>query len=224
MHYPALPASPPSSSRPRWARGAALASLLGAVALTFAACSSNNPSPAAKGGNSPATVNLAASSAPTTVHISTVLLTGEMIQNTAGPTQGPKFVPSDLTVPKGSKVVLTIYSYDDGTAPFADSNSPYTQVTGGAETSNGATITSLPNAQIAHTFTVPGLGLNAVIPAGSNHSNPGEYKPAVVTFTFTASKSGTFTWQCMAPCGSGSDGMGGAMATDGYMKGTLTVA
>ena len=42
------------------------------------------------------------------------------------------------------------------------------------------------------------------------------------TFTFhTTGKAGMYEWQCFDPCGSDPGGWGGAMATAGYMKGTV---
>jgi heme/copper-type cytochrome/quinol oxidase subunit 2 len=147
------------------------------------------------------------------------ILTGGMIKQKGW----PKFSPSDITVPKGATVVLTITSYDDGTAPLP-SGMTYNNVTGGTETVNGQAVTTVANANLAHTFTVPSLGLNAPIPAAPTAAAGGPRQTTTVVFTFKATKSGTFTWQCMAPCGSGANGMGGAMVTNGYMKGTLTVA
>ncbi len=186
----------------------------GALAIAISACGSSSSNTGS---------SASAQSAPPTVHLYTTILTGGMINNSAGSTQGPKYVPADMTVPAGARVVLTIISYDDGPTPFPNASSPYLKVSGGTETIGGSPITSMSNSEIAHTFTIPSLGINAVIPAAPARGS-GEYMPVTVTFTFTASHSGSFTWECLDPCGSGSDGMGGAMATPGYMKGTLTVA
>jgi heme/copper-type cytochrome/quinol oxidase subunit 2 len=43
------------------------------------------------------------------------------------------------------------------------------------------------------------------------------------SFTFFSGAPGTFTWRCMDPCGTGPSGWDGAMATDGYMSGHITV-
>ncbi|HUE61324.1 MAG TPA: hypothetical protein VMO88_17275 [Acidimicrobiales bacterium] len=43
------------------------------------------------------------------------------------------------------------------------------------------------------------------------------------TFTFQTGSAGTYDWQCMDPCGTDPAGWGGAMATTGYMRGTLTI-
>jgi heme/copper-type cytochrome/quinol oxidase subunit 2 len=76
---------------------------------------------------------------------------------------------------------------------------------------------SIPNDQVAHTFTIPGLLINVPIPAAKSSSHP-----VTVTFTFRVTKKGTFNWLCEAPCGSGKTGMGGAMNTAGWMVGHVT--
>lgn len=131
----------------------------------------------------------------------------------------PRFVPADVTVKQGSPVTLTITSYDDGPAPLPASLATYETIQGGTETVDGTAVTSVPNANISHTFSVPDLGVNVLIPAV-----PSGAKTTTVTFTFTPSKTGTFTWHCFAPCGDGADGMGGAMATMGQMEGNITVS
>jgi plastocyanin len=161
-----------------------------------------------------------AASAPVTVHLATVILTGGMTSNPGWPI----YQPADFTVPKGATVDMTIYNYDDGTAPLPSSTAMYAKATGVSDlTEGGQPVTSVTAAQVSHTWTVPQLGINVPIGAAPSATS-GAKQPLVVSFTFTASKAGTFTWKCMAPCGSGSDGMSGAMATMGAMEGQLTVA
>ncbi len=63
-----------------------------------------------------------------------------------------------------------------------------------------------------HSFTSPGLGVNASIPSGS------ENKPSKTTFTFhAAQKAGSYAWYCALPCDPWS------MMHDGFMKGHVTV-
>lgn len=67
-----------------------------------------------------------------------------------------------------------------------------------------------------HTLTSKSLGVNInVAPSKQTGS------PAATTATFTPSKKGTFTWQCMDPC----DGQNGqwAMSHNNYMMGNITV-
>lgn len=139
----------------------------------------------------------------------------------------PKFSPSNLTFPAGADVALTIVSYDDGTAPLPPgspyghvwgSDPTYGVVSGGTETVDGKAVTKIANDQISHTFTVPKLLLNIPIPA----VQPG-HKTVTVTFRFRVDKAGTYSWLCVAPCGSGSMGMGGAMEGDGWMRGVVNV-
>jgi plastocyanin len=52
----------------------------------------------------------------------------------------------------------------------------------------------------AHTFTAPGLGISALIPAGSRSH------PSTSVFTFTATRIGTFHWFCATPCGNSMSG------------------
>ena len=119
----------------------------------------------------------------------------------------------------GDTVVLTITSYDDGTAALP-AGSPYAKVSGtvnGTETVDGQAVSSIPVDQVAHTFTIPSLGVNLVIPAAA------QGKTVTVQASIKFTKAGTYSWNCMSPCGTGSSGFGGPMVTAGYMEGTLTV-
>lgn len=139
----------------------------------------------------------------------------------------PRFAPSDLTFHAGSEVVLTIVSYDDGTAPLPPS-SPYGQVwgtdptyglvSGGTETVDGKPISGVSNTEISHTVTIPKLLINIPIPAV-----PAGQKTVTVQFRFRINKAGKYTWICVAPCGSGATGMAGAMESDGWMRGVINV-
>lgn len=131
----------------------------------------------------------------------------------------PRFVPSDINVRSGAKVTFTITNYDDGAAPLPSSLASYEKITGGTETVDGTAVAAIPNADISHTLSVPNLGVNVVIPVV-----PKNKQFVTVAFTFTPTKTGTFTWHCFAPCGSGSDGMTGAMSTMDWMEGNLTVS
>ncbi len=185
-------------------RMAVLLSLSAALGLGLAACGSSSKPPAAS---------------PVTVHLYTNILTGKMIVHSGS----PKYSPANMTVPAHSTVVLTIYNWDDGTAPLP-SSSPYGAVTGGSETVNGSSVTSVPTANLSHTFTIPSLKINVPVPPAPTAASGSPKEPAVVVFTFHVGGSGSYTWHCMTPCGTAPGGMGGAMATPGFMEGTLTVA
>jgi hypothetical protein len=69
-----------------------------------------------------------------------------------------------------------------------------------------------PTTGISHTFTIATLGLSVPIAPKSK-----------TTFTFHTGTAGSYTWQCMDPCGSGPIGWAGAMSTKGYMSGHVSV-
>ncbi len=182
-----------------------------AVAVTASACG---------GSSSGATAAPKAANAPKTVNISMV----GKIDTNKGPVGSftskehwPAMAPSDLSITKGDTIVLTITEYDD--APTAlPAGSPYNAVAGGTETANGKAVTAVSNADIAHTFSIPELGINAPLPKATDAG------PTTIVFTFTANKAGSYVWRCFTPCGGDPKGMGGSMATMGWMKGNVTVA
>lgn len=134
---------------------------------------------------------------------------------------GPMYTNASWSVHEGDTVVLRITSYDDGPAPLTGAQATmYDGVhgtLGGTETVDGKPVSSVPNNDITHTFTVVGLGLNLPIPAAPTG------KSVTVVARFVPTRTGTFTWQCYAPCGSGPNAMGGPMSTKGWMEGTVGV-
>lgn len=78
--------------------------------------------------------------------------------------------------------------------------------------------------EMPHSFTAPELGINVVIPAGSDS------KPGTATYTFTADKPGNFRWFCALPCDDDAGGYamkpdptGKGNGVDGLMAGYLNV-
>lgn len=152
-----------------------------------------------------------------------VILTGGMI----GKKGWPAYIPSQLIAPANSTVSVQIVNFDDGTAPLVADSIKYATVTGVVgNQATAATLTpSSPNTpgpastfskldpkDVAHTFTIADLQLNVPIPVTS-----------IVTFAIQTGKPGDHKWKCESPCGSGSDGMAGAMQSDAYMEGVLHV-
>lgn len=135
---------------------------------------------------------------------------------------GPAYTPSTkLTLPAHSTVTVTIVNADAGDTPLP-AGSPFSQVTGvlgGQATVDGVAYSKLAPDKVAHTFTVPSLGVNVPIPGDIPAGKSG----ITVTFSFVTGSAGTFMWQCMDPCGADPNGWGGPMAMPGYMMGTLTV-
>jgi len=153
------------------------------------------------------------------------IVTGDMI----GRTEYPAYIPSDMVLPANSTVVVTVTNFDNAT-PLPKGSEIYARaqgIVGGAfsvtpidpKDPNGAAgptrmLSSLDPADVSHTLTVPGLGLNVPI---APHAR--------VSFTIHTGAPGTYTWHCMDPCGAGASGWGTAMATQrGYMEGRFTVA
>jgi hypothetical protein len=138
----------------------------------------------------------------------------------------PAVAPANIHVRAGATVVLTIREYDDMVTPLAD-NSPFLQVMGGTETVNGKRVTSVSNQMIAHTFTVPSLGINVPLPIAGMGGSMGSMDggPTTVRFTFHAPATpGTYLWLCATPCGTGPYGISGAMRMNGWMRGHLIVS
>ena len=145
-----------------------------------------------------------------------ILTTG----NLPGTGNQPQYTNTDWTVHANERVTIKIISFDDGTAPLMGSQMMYDHVVGsttGRELVAGRAVASVPDTNVAHTFTVVGLQFNMPIPAAPTG------KSVTVEATFVPTKTGTFTWQCYAPCGAGTNGMGGAMATMKWMEGRIKV-
>jgi hypothetical protein len=184
--------------------------IVGGVAISASAC----------GGSKAGAVAPAAVAKAKTVNISMI----GKIDADKGPVgtftskeHWPAMAPSDLTFGKGDTVILTIKEYDD--APTAlPAGSPYGTVAGGTMTVDGLAGTTVSNANIAHTFSIPSLGINVPLTKAPD----GGFSTTV--FTFKVDKAGTYTWRCFTPCGGGADGMTGSMATKGWMQGNVIVS
>ena len=133
----------------------------------------------------------------------------------------PAFAQSNLVVPANSLVTVTIRDDDLGNTSMPQ-NSPFTTVQGtigNIATVDGQNYASLAPDKIAHTFTIPQLNVNVPLPGDGAQGK--DYN--TVTFSFRTGASGTYTFRCYDPCGTGPMGMMGPMMTQGYMIGTLTV-
>jgi hypothetical protein len=137
-------------------------------------------------------------------------------------------------VPAGSKIDMTILGYD-GCTPLRN---PYwgkvTGTVGNVAYVNGkpvSTLNSWSGCNVAHTFSIPQIGLNVPMASPSLTANLCASSPCtsgpheVVTFSFmTPRQGGSYFWQCRVPCGGGYlDGFGGPMQTIGFMTGTMEV-
>jgi len=131
----------------------------------------------------------------------------------------PAYAPNKLVVPANSLVTITLHDYDLGLDSPLPNGTPFATVQGtigGVAYLNGQPYAALAPEKIAHTFTIPQLHINVPLPGFGKESD-------TISFTFRIGKAGTYIFQCFDPCGTGSNGFEGPMATKGYMMGTLTV-
>lgn len=140
-----------------------------------------------------------------------------------GPPNGfAAYLPSTaLRVPAHSVITVTIRNFDLDPTPLP-SGSTYARVegtVGQVAYVNGQAYSQLEGTEIAHTFTVPQLGLNVPIPGSAS---TGKHL-VTVTFSFRTADPATLPWQCFDPCGNGPGGLDGPMADVDYMRGTLTI-
>jgi hypothetical protein len=138
-------------------------------------------------------------------------------------------------VPAGSKIDMTIYGYD-GCTPLRN---PYfgkvTGTIGGVEDVDGKPYSQLNSwsaCHVAHTFSIPGINLNAPMASPDLSAALCSTSPCtpasphrVMTFSFMSPRTtGEYFWQCRIPCGGGFlDGFGGPMQTIGFMTGNMEV-
>ncbi len=141
---------------------------------------------------------------------------------------GPSgMVPSaSISLPARTLIQLTIVSYDTPTENSTDQMGVVNGTVGGnvylingtvasmedVPASWGQNVTAVPGGILAHTITIPQLGVNIPVVGGDT---------TVAYLYFT--KTGTFAWYCATPCGFGPTGMDGAMAKAGWMTGQIVV-
>ncbi len=173
---------------------------------------------------SQAAVPLAANSGTPNATLNLTIVTGQMMGSGA---LGPAYVPADFTLPAYSTVKVTVTDFDTAT-PLTGALTKFSKVTGtvggvmqvqginplAPNTTVGAvhTMSYLAPSQVAHTLTIPRLGINVPM-AGQSR----------ITFVIHTGKAGTYEWLCMDPCGGGPSGMGAPMGMQGFMAGTMTV-
>ena len=142
-----------------------------------------------------------------------------------GPQNGvmhnPNFTPAYFSAPANSRVELIIHNYDDGPSPVMGDNYKVKGTVGGYEIAEGKKVTALDKNNVAHTLTIPSLNLNIPIPPKLTNE-----PYSTVTAYFNTGKAGTYKWDCLAACGTGTGGWAGVMSPalgQGWMYGTFTV-
>ncbi len=125
-------------------------------------------------------------------------------------------------VPPHATVRITI-SQQDGASGLRNEYLGLVRGTvGNTMTVNGKTMRAIDPATLAHSFSVPDLGVSVPLLAVADNAPAGASN--TVVFSFKVPGSGIFHWQCFVPCGAGTlYGLGGPMQTLGYMDGQIEV-
>jgi hypothetical protein len=137
-------------------------------------------------------------------------------------------------VPQHTRVNVTIYQYDSGSPLRNQQLGQVSGTYGNVATLNGRVfrvVNSNVGNGVAHTFSIPSLGINVPLYGDNGDANLCGAAPCttssphkVIRFTFTTPSPGSYRWQCFVPCGLGYlYGNGGPMSTLGYMGGFMKV-
>jgi hypothetical protein len=136
-------------------------------------------------------------------------------------------------VPADATVEITILQYDGNTPPRNPFWGKVIGTQGGTMDVDGSAVSVLdPKTEIAHTFTMPNLGVFVPLAAvDDNAPNQCQVAPCTldqahrtVTFRIKTGAPGTYHFQCIIPCAAGfTQGWGGPMQTIGYMDGLMQV-
>lgn len=198
------------------------AALVIAGATALAGCGSSSASSTPPAPTPAPTTTPVQASAPKHVSLYLTILTGGQI----GKKEWPTYVPANFTVPADTDVDVIIRDFDDGPANIPpesakvqgttdNSVTVISALTGNVEQQQGKTVTELPASAVAHTLTFNQNGFNLNVPIPPL---------ATVKFTFHSPKTpGNYSYECLSACGTGANGTEGAMATDGWMRGAMTV-
>lgn len=138
-------------------------------------------------------------------------------------------------LPAHTRVNVTVEEFDTGSPLRNQQVGRVTGTLGGVVKVNGANrsvIDSYAGNEVAHTFSIPTLGINVPLYAvPSSAKNICGAAPCslsavhnIIKFSFVTPGVGQYPWQCFIPCGLGFlYGNGGPMQTIGYMDGFLKV-
>ena len=140
-------------------------------------------------------------------------------------------------LPANTRINVTIDEFDSGSPLRNPQVGQVYGTVGNAETINGKSVTLIDATKgngVAHTFSVPSLGINVPLYAvdGSAKNFCNQVAPCplsaahnVIQFSFITPKTtGQYPWQCFVPCGAGYlYGNGGPMQTIGYMGGLMKI-
>ncbi|HLM96523.1 MAG TPA: hypothetical protein VK283_09405 [Acidimicrobiales bacterium] len=148
--------------------------------------------------------------------------------------QGQWVHTTNFQVPQHTRVNVTIYQYDSGSPLRNQQIGQVSGTYGNVAALNGRlfrVIDSNSGNGVAHTFSIPSLGINVPLYGNNSNANLCGAAPCttsspnkVIRFSFTTPGPGNYRWQCFVPCGLGFlYGNGGPMSTLGYMGGFMKV-
>jgi len=137
-------------------------------------------------------------------------------------------------VPAHTRINVTIEQFDSGSPLRNQEIGQVTGTLGGYMLLNGkrvSVVNSNSGNGVAHTFSIPNLGLNVPLYGVNGNANLCGAAPCttssphnLIKFSFTSPGPGSYPWQCFVPCGLGFlYGNGGPMQTVGYMDGFMKV-
>jgi len=135
-----------------------------------------------------------------------------------------QYAPANFSVPSHTLLEFTLINYDTGQNPVPQSEANVTGTVGNCMYVNatpaalGPCVHSVNAGFVTHTFSFESgayAGFNVPIPSAIDSPEGGI--GASVTFFAYFNETGTFTWNCLAPCDPYS------MVTSGFMTGTMTV-
>jgi hypothetical protein len=136
------------------------------------------------------------------------------------------------TLPAHTLVHVTIFEYDTQTGLRNPFLSQATGTADGTITVDGKPTVAVDPATASHVFAIPEIGLSVPLPGPlSTAKNLCANAPCslsndhvTTSFTFRTPAKGLYRWQCFVPCALGFiNGVGGPMATVGYMDGYIKV-
>jgi len=153
-----------------------------------------------------------------------VILTINNPFDTAMNASTDQYAPANFTVPADTPLEFTLINYDTGQNPVTPLEATVNGTVGNCiyvnstPASLGPCVHSVPTGFVVHTFSFESgayAGFNVPIPSAVESTEGGI--GSSVTFFAYFNETGTFTWNCEAPCDPYS------MATSGFMTGTMTV-
>lgn len=144
--------------------------------------------------------------------------------------QNGKWVNSTVwQVPAHSLIHVTVLEYDSQTGLRNPFLGQIRGTVGNVATVNGKTMRYMNPTLMAHTFSIPELGVSVPFEGISQTNYPGDLTNphnthVTITFSFRTGGPQTVHWQCFVPCAAGFlYGNGGPMQTVGYMDGYLKI-